>query len=172
MRNTTQNLDGFTQHYFLKKNSAGFTLIELLVVIAIIGILATLLLVQFGNVRARGRDTQRISHIKNLQTALELYRDSNGDYPDYPANNCGSGYKWTDLETDLSLYLSRLPDDPSDDNAKPLCYIYQKEEDLTTECGSGATNNEYVIIFGTEVTDLSEKIQPHEDENTYCIIVK
>lgn len=59
----------------------GFTLVELLVVIAIIGILATLILLQLGGARARARDTQRISHITQLQGALELYWEDFGMYP-------------------------------------------------------------------------------------------
>ena len=61
--------------------SRGFTLIELLVVIAIIGILATVLITQFGSARGKARDSKRVSDITNLRTALELYYDSYSQYP-------------------------------------------------------------------------------------------
>jgi len=60
-------------------NKKGFTLVELLVVIAIIGVLSTLAVVSLNNAREKARDAKRVSDIKQVQTALELYfADSNG----------------------------------------------------------------------------------------------
>ncbi|HLD20072.1 MAG TPA: type II secretion system protein [Patescibacteria group bacterium] len=59
----------------------GFTLIELLVVIAIIGLLSTLAVVSLNSARQRSRDAKRLSDIKQLQTALELFYSENGSYP-------------------------------------------------------------------------------------------
>lgn len=64
----------------MKKNK-GFTLIELLVVIAIIGILSSVVLASLNSARQKSRDAKRISDIKQMQVALELYFDSNGYYP-------------------------------------------------------------------------------------------
>lgn len=58
----------------------GFTLIELLVVISIIGLLSTLAVVSLNNARAKARDARRLSDLKAIQTALEIYRDDNNDY--------------------------------------------------------------------------------------------
>lgn len=65
----------------VKKTSKGFTLIELLVVIAIIGILSSVVLASLNTARAKARDVVRKSDLKQLQTALELYYNSNGSYP-------------------------------------------------------------------------------------------
>lgn len=62
---------------------AGFTLIELLVVIAIIGVLASVVLASLNNARRKSRDSRRITDIKQLQLALELYFDANTN--SYPA---------------------------------------------------------------------------------------
>jgi general secretion pathway protein G len=70
----------------------GFTLIELLVVIAIIGLLSTLAVVALNNARAKSRDAKRVSDIKSLQTALELYYQDQNGYPSLAAGQAlGSG---------------------------------------------------------------------------------
>lgn len=58
----------------------GFTLIELLVVIAIIGILSSIVLASLNTARQKGRDARRVSDIKQLQLANELYYDTNAQY--------------------------------------------------------------------------------------------
>lgn len=59
----------------------GFTLIELLVVIVIIGIIAAMTTVALNGVRAKARDTKRIADIRNLQSALDAYKNDNNVYP-------------------------------------------------------------------------------------------
>lgn len=63
------------------RNKKGFTLIELLVVIAIIGLLATLAVVALNNARQKSRDAKRVSDVKQIQTALELYYSDQSGYP-------------------------------------------------------------------------------------------
>ncbi len=65
----------------MKTNQKGFTLIELLVVIAIIGLLSTLSIVALNSARARARDARRVSDVKQIQTALEMYYNSENSYP-------------------------------------------------------------------------------------------
>lgn len=52
-------------------NPSGFTLIELLVVITIIAILATVGIVLYSGVSARGRDAKRMQEIDAIQKAME-----------------------------------------------------------------------------------------------------
>lgn len=63
------------------RKQKGFTLIELLVVIAIIGLLSTLAVVALNNARSKSRDAKRVSDIKQIQTALELYYNDQNSYP-------------------------------------------------------------------------------------------
>ncbi len=70
-------------------NRKGFTLIELLVVIAIIGLLSTLAVVALGSARQKANDAKRLSDIKQIQTALELYYTDNNSYPVETGINLG-----------------------------------------------------------------------------------
>lgn len=101
----------------LKNRQRGFTLIELLVVIAIIGILASFLLVNFVGVRARARDAQRKSDLKQIQAALEFYRSDNGSYPDSASGGLN-------LLTGSPKYLNAVPSDPT--TAASENYNYQR----------------------------------------------
>ena len=68
----------------------GFTLIELLVVISIIGLLSSIILASLATARAKARDAVRISDIRTIRTALELFRNDYGYYPPilyFPNNN-------------------------------------------------------------------------------------
>lgn len=59
----------------------GFTLVELLITVAIIGILSAVVLTSMSGARDRANDGRRISDIKQIQMALELFYDVNKHYP-------------------------------------------------------------------------------------------
>ncbi|MDO8552393.1 MAG: type II secretion system protein [bacterium] len=119
----------------LKTRQKGFTLIELLVVIAIIGILSSVVLSSLNTARAKGRDARRISDVKQLQLALELYYDSTGSYPAAIST------------ANLAGYISVIPDDPSVTGTCTLgteasCYKYaalQGQSGTCTNYHLGAT---------------------------------
>lgn len=66
------------KNIFTKK---GFTLIEILIVVAIIGILSSVVVVGLGPAQRKGRDSRRLSDLRSVQTALELYYGKEGHYP-------------------------------------------------------------------------------------------
>lgn len=59
----------------------GFTLIELLVTISIISVLMGLMLVAFNGTKSTARDGRRKADLTSIGSALELYRQDNGGYP-------------------------------------------------------------------------------------------
>ena len=111
---------------------SGFTLIELLVVISIIGVLASVVLASLSDARIKARDTKRIQDLQTLRTAIELYYDKHGHYPDfdndpntitrgltYSDENSG-GNAWTFLNPLVTEgFIGALPVDPINEGSSP-----------------------------------------------------
>lgn len=106
-------------------NKKGFTLIELLVVIAIIGVLSTLAVVALGSARQKANDAKRLSDVKQIQTALELYYTDHNQYPTTTAAYVNLGDATHDcLSSTLGFvatgagcvtpYMNLVPTDPTD----------------------------------------------------------
>jgi prepilin-type N-terminal cleavage/methylation domain-containing protein len=121
-------------NYQLSATKGGFTLIELLVTISIIAILATLLIANLNASRARARDAQRKSDLKNISTALRIYYNDNEKYPNDSGSpywrilGCGTGGSaclWGDefANTDQT-YMNTLPSDPQSDRS----YRYDRDD--------------------------------------------
>jgi general secretion pathway protein G len=117
-----------------KKSQKAFTLIELLVVVAIISLLSSVVMASLNTARAKSRDAKRLSDMKQIQIALELYRSENNAYP-----TAGSGFRSgsstcygsTSYGYDATgyipgivpTYISVLPEDPKGLTVS-RCYLY------------------------------------------------
>lgn len=97
----------------IHNSERGFTLIELLIVVIIIGILSALLTSNFIGVRQRARDGQRKSDVRQIQSALELYRADQGSYPSPSLNNCQNSTSIMSPDCVTSTYMKKIPVDPS-----------------------------------------------------------
>ncbi|MDO8522371.1 MAG: type II secretion system protein [bacterium] len=143
----------------IRMKSKGFTLIELLVVIAIIGILSSVVLASLNTARQKGRDARRISDIKQIRTAMDLYYDSAQTYP-LSIGTASSSVLVT------GGYISTIPTDPT----SLASYSYAPLEtagdalassacDSTTPCAS------YVIAATLENTS-NTVLSSDSDANT------
>ena len=106
----------------MTKGKKGFTLIELLVVIAIIGILATIVLVSLNSARQKARDTRRISDMRQISLALEMYYDDHTAYPGDSENaTCDD---WATMVTNIEGdgYMTKVPTDPINTGSNVYTY--------------------------------------------------
>lgn len=140
------------------KKQKGFTLIELLVVIAIIGLLSTLAVVALNSARSKARDAKRVSDVKQIQTALELYYADNSGYPgETAASDLGTGnYVCIDstgfAATCTNPYMPVVPAQSATGLAAGAAYDYSgapNQDGTGTACESG-TCSSYRIDFDTE----------------------
>ena len=127
-----------------KLTKKGFTLIELLVVIAIIGVLASVVLASLNTARRKSRDAKRIADIKQIQLALEMMFDDNGEYPDAIAN--------------INItYLAQEPRDPS----TAAGYSYDNLDDGTVTGGACAVADANPCLFyhlGANIEDTANAV--------------
>lgn len=122
----------------IQRTTKGFTLIELLVVIAIIGVLSSVVLASLNTARIRARDAQRVTTVRQIQSALELFYLTNGRYPggsDVGMNAfniaphdgvaCGYNNYWCGFETVLRPYIPALPRDTAGAFSGGGRYVYK-----------------------------------------------
>jgi prepilin-type N-terminal cleavage/methylation domain-containing protein len=148
----------------MKKNIKGFTLIELLVVIAIIGLLSTLAVVSLNSARQKARDARRQSDLRQISTAMELYRTQKDSYPICGGTACtdagvittgACGTTAVDIcgtatthyalhDSDGNVYIAQMPEDPSFSGTALTNYHY-----ATTDTTGAAS---YCISADLEVS--------------------
>jgi len=127
----------------------GFTLIELLVVIAIIAMLSSLSVIALNSARAKSRDARRLSDIKQIKTALEMFYDQNLQYPAAPvgtttlgvdsASACLTANGWTTTGGCVgTIFMQRVPKDPQ---PSTRAYLYAR---------GGTLNNTFTITYFSE----------------------
>ena len=142
----------------------GFTLIELLIVIMIISILTTLLMTNFIAIRVRARDSQRKSNLKNIQSALEIYRADTGEYPQSSSIiNCPEGTStfFGNAPSCDTTYMSKVPNDP-------LGTLYDYNSNGITYCLRACLENDK----DTEIDELNSQYSSINNPNVSgCILV-
>lgn len=140
----------------------GFTLIELIVVMAIIATLLGIGFSSYTNSISKAHDAKRKSDLKQIQLALEKYKEVNGNYPR------GGWYASTDPGTpwipDLtSEYIKELPDDPKNilgtaggDPSATGNYVYAYYSVTNQTLCNTLKEGEYYIL-ATRLENLSDQ---------------
>ncbi|MGB3946268.1 MAG: prepilin-type N-terminal cleavage/methylation domain-containing protein [Candidatus Saccharimonadales bacterium] len=130
----------------------GFTIVELLIVIVVIGILAAIIVVAFGNVQQRSRDSKRLSDFVVLQKAVEMFKTDNGRYP-----YCGAteGATVTSCEVSglatalIPRYIQRIPSDPF--NVTNYQYFYARGYKKNGATGHSLTSSDQDYSMGAHL---------------------
>ena len=157
-----------------KRNKQAFTLIELLVVIAIIGILTALAVVSLQNSRRSARDAKRLSDVKQIQIALELYYQDNSSYP--PTLIAGNT-----LSSNSITYMETIPYPPTtiDGDCSTSSYIYSTSNDntyynihfcLSSNTGALPAGEVVASPRGLGVWTCGERLLDERDNQSYATV--
>lgn len=119
--------------FTIKKRNNGFTLVEIVIAVALIAIFVTLPSLTYANYLKKGRDTKRKADLNSVQSALEMYRNNNGVYPE-------------DLEELLGppAYIQNIPEDPK--KGQPVPGAEGQIYDYVYESADGSSYLLYAIL--------------------------
>ena len=126
-----------------KQSKLGFTLIELLVVVAIIGLLSSIVSAALNNSRTRSRDARRVSDLKQLKSAMDLYYSIGTGYPD---DATWTAALTSGLSCSGTIIMTQVPKDPVPAN---YVYTYAASGNSLSGCGTTVRGN-YDLEFYIE----------------------
>mgnify|MGYP001557763148 CR=1 FL=1 len=168
---------------------SGFTLIEILIVVAVIGLLVSLVLIGLAPMQKKGRDTRRLSDLRQAQHGLEIFFNRYGRYP-YSGAGCAGGGdcvpacngttggspadNWNNLVSCLqnsNLGISSVSHDPRNVPANGFVYRYGSPNGSIYVLGAKleendnpalAEDNDSPNLYGVDCQDLP-------DSPIYCL---
>ncbi len=126
----------------------GFTLIELLVVISIIGLLSSIVLASLNTARQKAEIAKVASEMKSIQLALELYYDSNNEYPNNPLSDVNP-YSTGNFTSGLDPLVTSgyLPLVPTWDTNKYEYFYFVGDIPLLGYTCGGVTPTSYLLVI-------------------------
>lgn len=142
------------------KQQAGFTIVELLIVIVVIGILAAITVVAYNGIQDRANDSRRISDVKSIIKALELYKVKQGYYPaalSMPSDQYAGGWE-TSVRTGGFLNALRSSSGPLNSSTPVDPKNVWVSDSLTS---GGRSSDNYVYFYhryaaGSNGCDISK----------------
>ena len=144
----------------------GFTLIELLITTTIIGVLSVAGMTSFSLVRGKARDARRVSDVRTIYNAIELYFEQHGSYPSAPSSGLVLGSEEAKMISDAgitrdggqagSMYLQNVPF-----NVLPngLPYLYRSKHRDGSLCSAACDS--YEVTFALEYPTGNLAAGPH-----------
>jgi general secretion pathway protein G len=121
-------------------DNRGFSLLELLVAVSIIVVLSSVVIAGFHAAREKAQDAQRITELKQMKIALELYHNDHGHYPRQSDGANGRIGEGAGVDEALSDYMEEVPVDPAGPGNDTYYYYYDGE----AVCGG---QGEVVVVF-------------------------
>jgi general secretion pathway protein G len=115
----------------------GFTILEMLVVLAIIAVLSAIGITQFSNAQQKSRDVKRLSDVREIKKALNLYQIDNIRFPIQTTELTITGDDSFSTILEASGFITEVPTDPQHPG---LSYTYQ----------SNSAGSDYDIRFCLE----------------------
>ena len=118
------------------RDNRGITLIEMMVVIIILGILATIIFTRVSDRPEQARRTKAAVEIRQLGTALELFKLDNGYYPTSEQGLEALASKPTSGRAPSNYpeagYIERIPKDPWGGTYIYICPGVHGEYDISS----------------------------------------
>ena len=101
----------------------GFTLIELMIVIAVISMISAIVIPKYSNVTSEAKVANVQANLSNLNTAIEMYKLKNEEYPDLEGTQDNLG------EFSEFYSKSKMPDTPSFEDSSESNNVTAKRND-------------------------------------------
>jgi len=146
------------------QNKKGFTLIEVMISASILALLAAIIFANINQGRVKAAEVKAIQEAKSLQTATELYRSDNGQYP----TSKGTKDDQSNLETALvPKYIPEVPSEVKSPVYKSICpnlpnirYISNgnlaEDDNYQYRCGPGTEADSVVILILSEDQNIPD----------------
>jgi prepilin-type N-terminal cleavage/methylation domain-containing protein len=154
----------------LKKN-LGFTLIEIIIAVTIVAVVFGVVITSSAAIQKSGRNAQRQSDLRALQTALQQYYADQHFFPQNPINlsqvtdiNSNLGNPITPPSSNPNLYLKTIPQEPLKNS---LPYLYKAFKDRSLN-GSITCSNEVGSVDKCQYYILCAKVEDDSPAIASC----